>query len=317
MYETGLWAKTMPIGVVAQRLEQGAHNALVGGSNPSRPTIFICTSLLYNPMCKFRSACFTTDLGSYNKKRNLSGEVPMVWYWGYIFCIAALLIFLEFLKPGRTLPQVSGWYMRAIFLNACQLALTLTGGVVYHHAFGEFSVFNISELPSPAQGFIAWFIGTFIFYWWHRLRHESRLCWLIFHQIHHSPARIEVLTSFYKHPIEIFVNTLLSSAIIYCLLGCSWEAAVWYNIFAASGEMFYHSNLSTPRWIGYFIQRPEHHSIHHQYKLHRYNYSDIPLWDKLFGTFKEAERGVFAPKCGYNDGKEQQLFKMLLFRNNY
>ena len=26
-------------GAIAQRLEQGAHNALVGGSNPSRPTI--------------------------------------------------------------------------------------------------------------------------------------------------------------------------------------------------------------------------------------------------------------------------------------
>ena len=25
-------------GAIAQRLEQGAHNALVGGSNPSRPT---------------------------------------------------------------------------------------------------------------------------------------------------------------------------------------------------------------------------------------------------------------------------------------
>lgn len=26
-------------GAIAQRLEQGAHNALAGGSNPSRPTI--------------------------------------------------------------------------------------------------------------------------------------------------------------------------------------------------------------------------------------------------------------------------------------
>ena len=28
------------VGPVAQRLEQSAHNALVGGSNPSGPTIF-------------------------------------------------------------------------------------------------------------------------------------------------------------------------------------------------------------------------------------------------------------------------------------
>ncbi len=240
-----------------------------------------------------------------------------MWNWWIITGVAAFLILLELTKPGRKLPQVSGWYIRAIFLNACQLGLTLISGVVYHRLFPNFSLFNISDLPAWGQGFTAWFIGTFVFYWWHRLRHKSHFCWLVFHQIHHSPARIEVLTAFYKHPIEIFVNTLLSSTIIYFLLGCTLEAAVWYNIFAACGEMFYHSNLATPRWVGYFIQRPEHHSIHHQYKVHHYNYGDIPIWDKLFGTFKEAEQGIFTPRCGYDDGKEQGLLRMLAFRKNY
>jgi hypothetical protein len=31
--------------------------------------------------------------------------------------------------------------------------------------------------------------------------------WLIFHQLHHSPSRIEAVTSFYKHPIEILKDT--------------------------------------------------------------------------------------------------------------
>jgi sterol desaturase/sphingolipid hydroxylase (fatty acid hydroxylase superfamily) len=239
-----------------------------------------------------------------------------MWHWAFIFGVGILLICLELLRPGRKLPEVTGWYARAIFLNTCQLALTLFSGAACRFLFPDLSLLNVQSWPVPAQGFAAWFIGTFVFYWWHRLRHSSDVCWQVFHQIHHSPARIEVLTAFYKHPLEIFVNSLLSSAILYLLLGASLEAAIWYNIFAASGEMFYHSNLKTPRWVGWFIQRPEHHSIHHQYGVHHFNYGDIPVWDRLFGTFKEADEGAFAPRCGFDEDKERSLGWMLLFRKN-
>jgi hypothetical protein len=58
-------------------------------------------------------------------------------------------------------------------------------------------VFRLSDHVSPALGGL---IAYFIFYWWHRWRHESDLLWRLFHQIHHSPQRLEVITSFYKHP---------------------------------------------------------------------------------------------------------------------
>ena len=64
-----------------------------------------------------------------------------------------------------------------------------------------------------------------------------------FHQIHHSPTRIETSTAFYKHPVGIAINSTIASSIVFLLLGGSYEAAGWYNVFAAGGEMFYHSNL--------------------------------------------------------------------------
>ena len=79
---------------------------------------------------------------------------------------------------------------------------------------------------------------------------------------------------------------------IYLFLGCSVEAAAWYNLFAATGEYFYHANLKTPRWLRYIIQTPELHSIHHQLDVHRYNFSDLPIWDRLFGTYKPARTNV-------------------------
>ena len=138
------------------------------------------------------------------------------------------------------------------------------------------------------EGFIGWFVGTFFFYWWHRIRHMQGF-WEMFHQVHHSPARIEAITSFYKHPVEILADSALAAAILYFLLGCSLEGALWFNFFAATGEFFYHSNFKSPRWLKYFIQTPELHSVHHELDVHHYNYADLPIWDRLFGTYRDAD----------------------------
>ena len=55
---------------------------------------------------------------------------------------------------------------------------------------------------------------------------------------------------------------------MFAVLGASPTAGAWFNVFAVLGKYFYHSNLRTPRWVGYILQRPEHHSIHHQLDVH-------------------------------------------------
>ena len=131
-------------------------------------------------------------------------------------------------------------------------------------------------------------MGTFFFSWWHRARHDANFLWGVCHQIHHSPARIELLTAFYKHLIEIVADSMLTAKILYLILGTSIEAAGWYNVFAAFGEYFYHRNIRTSLgWL--FSSAPEHHSTHHHLDLHKFNYGDITLWDRLFGTFLETE----------------------------
>lgn len=231
------------------------------------------------------------------------------------FATIAFLV-LERVIPGRQLPEAPGWYARAAFLNFCQVGLVFVTGVAWHHWVRGGSLFHISHaMPDVAQGFLAWFVGTFFFYWWHRARHDVDFLWRVFHQVHHSPSRIELLTSFYKHPVEIVADSILASSIIYILLGASPEAGAWFNVFAVLGEYFYHSNLRTPHWFGYFLQRPEHHSIHHELDLHAFNYGDITWWDQLFGTFRETDE--FAANCGFPDGHESRLAGMLRFRDSY
>lgn len=234
-----------------------------------------------------------------------------------IITILATIFFLiiERLKPGRKLPQIKNWYYQAILINLVQLLITLATARLWIEIFGEISLFKISNWQSQIlQGLFAWFIGTFFFYWWHRVRHLKGF-WLIFHQIHHSPSRIEAITSFYKHPIEILSDAILSALILYPLLGCSMMGAFWYNCFAGIGEYLYHSNIKTPKWFRYFIQTPELHSIHHQFGVHKYNFGDIPIWDRIFGTYKDTTE--FAERCGFPKNAENKLKEMLLFKDVY
>lgn len=232
-----------------------------------------------------------------------------------IMTIASTALFLvaERVFPGRRLPSSPGWYARALLVNFIQLSITLAAGELVWPVVGAGSVLSLATWNAPAaEGFVAWFVGTFVFYWWHRIRHLPGF-WQVFHQIHHSPSRIELLTSFYKHPIEIAVNSMISGIILYPILGCSILGALWYNFFAATGEYFYHANLRSPSWLRFLIQTPELHSIHHQIDVHACNYSDTPIWDRIFHTYRDTRE--FVPRCGFHGDAEQRLVDMLLFRD--
>ena len=87
----------------------------------------------------------------------------------------------------------------------------------------------------------------------------------------------------------MIVNSIIGSVLVYTLLGLSLEAGAIYTACTALGEFFYHTNVTTPRWIGFFFQRPEMHRIHHQYGRHKNNYGDITWWDMLFGTYENPK----------------------------
>jgi sterol desaturase/sphingolipid hydroxylase (fatty acid hydroxylase superfamily) len=229
----------------------------------------------------------------------------------FIFCACFIL---ERIMPGWPLPLIKTWPIRVLLINAVQIGVVLLAGVSWELWLASWSVFNLSESVPPALGgFIAYFIATFVFYWWHRWRHEFDLLWVGFHQIHHSPRRLEVITSFYKHPGEMIVNSILGSLLVYTLLGLSLEAAAIYTFFTAIGEFFYHTNVKTPRWIGYIFQRPEMHRIHHQTGRHKKNYGDIVWWDMLFGTYENPKE--WKHSCGFTPEREERLADMLVYKD--
>jgi len=101
-----------------------------------------------------------------------------------VIIVAATLLFfvVERILPGRELPEAPGWYARAAFLNVRQVGIVLLAGFAWNRWMQHLSLFHISAaMPPFLQGLLGWFVGTFVFYWWHRARHDVDLLWRICH----------------------------------------------------------------------------------------------------------------------------------------
>ena len=231
-----------------------------------------------------------------------------------LILIAGLMILIERFWPGQSLPTVKGWWLRILLVNLAQLGIVLLAGVAWDRWLAGVSIWRLTDsLGTIGAAAVAYLISTLVYYGWHRVRHESDFFWRLCHQLHHSPQRIEILASFYKHPVEILINSWISALLVYGLLGLSLESAAIYTGLTAVAEYFYHWNVRTPRWVGWLVQRPESHRVHHQYRHHSQNYADLPVWDWLFGTLNNPRK---SPKrCGFDADKEKQVTDMLLFRD--
>jgi sterol desaturase/sphingolipid hydroxylase (fatty acid hydroxylase superfamily) len=220
------------------------------------------------------------------------------------------MLAIEKRRPGRNFPTVKGWLPRAVCVNAFQVLAIFAAGVIWNGWMMRHRLWSAADLGTILGAVLGYLALTFVFYWWHLARHRSDFLWRWLHQIHHSAERLELLTAFYKRPAEIIVDSLFSSAILYLIIGLDPLAASLAVTLSGVGELIYHWNFRTPHWFGYLFQRPESHLMHHQEGLHDYNYSDLPLWDMLFGTFQNPIE--WDGRCGFGPDRERRLFPMLL-----
>ena len=229
-----------------------------------------------------------------------------------VLALGLVMMLVERLKPGRAFPTVATWWTRAIALNAVQVGMVFLAGYTWNGWMVRHRPWSADRLGLYGGALVGYVVITFIYYWWHRWRHQVGFLWRWFHQVHHSPQRIEIITSFYKHPFELLANGLLSSAITYWLVGLDASTATLAVTLTGIAELFYHWNVRTPYWVGYLVQRPESHLIHHQEGLHAFNYADLPLWDMVFGTYWNPRR--WDARCGFA-GRELRLGEMLVGRD--
>jgi sterol desaturase/sphingolipid hydroxylase (fatty acid hydroxylase superfamily) len=107
--------------------------------------------------------------------------------------------------------------------------------------------------------------------------------------------------------------TILSSLCFSLIAGLSAQAITVMLLVTNFFSIFQHANIRTPQWLGYFVQRPESHTLHHGKGLHKYNYSDLPLFDIIFGTFRNPKD--FECETGFYNGASARVVDMLLWQD--
>jgi sterol desaturase/sphingolipid hydroxylase (fatty acid hydroxylase superfamily) len=171
---------------------------------------------------------------------------------------------------------------------------------------------HLDTLSVPVAGLIAFLVTDLITYAIHRVQHNWPWLWRWTHQMHHAAERVDIAGAAIFHPLELLLFAVVSS-VVAVLLGLSPAAAALAGFLAAALGMFSHLNIRTPRWLGYIIQRPEAHSIHHARGVHAYNYGNVMLWDITLGTFRNP--ASFTGPAGFWDGASRKLLPMLVGRD--
>lgn len=202
--------------------------------------------------------------------------------------VAAFFVFLgvEALAPsGREMPAVRHW--RKIGIAGFALTLVVFVGtplLIVPLLPEQMTLIDLSGWG--AWAFVpVWMLTTFLGYWAHRVMHYFDVLWRAGHQLHHSVVRVDMGSAMIFHPVDAIVQQVLTGLLAAGVLGASAEAAGWAGLWGTLVAYYQHWNVRTPAWTGWFIQRPEAHLLHHEKDVHARNFGDMPLWDRLFGTY--------------------------------
>ena len=135
----------------------------------------------------------------------------------------------------------------------------------------------------------------FIYYWVHRMCHESETMWQ-FHRLHHTTKHPTALLLGYADEIQEVFDIVLAPAFAWLLYPIPFDVlVVWIVIHLSiqlhghSGIRLYHGSVMTGpflRPIGLDLIS-EDHDIHHRFGWGKScNYGkQSGVWDTLFGTF--------------------------------
>jgi sterol desaturase/sphingolipid hydroxylase (fatty acid hydroxylase superfamily) len=147
----------------------------------------------------------------------------------------------------------------------------------------------------PAQLLTAIVLWDFVYYWSHRLQHESRYMWAI-HVVHHSSERYNLSTAL-RQPVADAFGTFPPTGAM-CLVGIRPELVATARGVNLLYQYWIHTDVI--RRLGPFervFNTPSHHRVHHganRRYIDRNHGSIFIVWDKLFGTFEpESEPVVY------------------------
>lgn len=232
-------------------------------------------------------------------------------YW--LFGLFAAFAALETLAPARVFPAIRGWRLKGIASAVLYWFISTRAPFLWDAFLGEHTLIDARGLPlwlAAPMAFLAYELGV---YAWHRTMHRSDVLWRAFHQSHHSAERVDIWGALYFHPLDMLGWAFVGSFMLVFVFGFAPEAVLVAFLAATFCGLFQHANLKTTRCLGWFIARPEMHSLHHERGVHRWNYGDIPIWDMVFGTYRNP--ATWNGQAGFYDGASDRIGDLLIGRD--
>ncbi len=169
--------------------------------------------------------------------------------------------------------------------------------------------YEIAPYKFPAEMWWTWvvlfFVDDFVYYWFHRISHESRLFWN-FHVVHHSSEYYNLSVAVRQSWFSGTLHWIFYAPIM--LIGFApWMFAVMHG-FNLIYQFWIHTrfvNRMGP--LEYVLNTPSHHRVHHGVNnpyLDK-NYAGVLIvWDRIFGSFvsetEEPRYGIIKPIRSYN-----------------
>ncbi len=140
------------------------------------------------------------------------------------------------------------------------------------------------------------FLEDFIYYWNHRIAHESRFFWAS-HVVHHSSKKYNLSTALRQTWTGSFYTFIFWIPLVF--IGFHPLMILTQQSISLLYQYWIHTELinKLPKWYEAIFNTPSHHRVHHatnpQY-LDRNHAGIFIIWDKLFGTFEpEVEKPVY------------------------
>jgi sterol desaturase/sphingolipid hydroxylase (fatty acid hydroxylase superfamily) len=230
-----------------------------------------------------------------------------------VFGVLGLLALCELVAPARRFPKLRWWRVKGLLYFVAYLAIATLVPSAVGGWLGQFQLVDLSHLGVGLGTLVGVLVLELVSYGWHRALHRVPFLWRWFHQMHHSAERMDVFGAFVFHPFDVVGFSLMGSVALVLLVGLDPVAAGLANVIVFAAVVLGHTNIRTPRWLGYIVQRPENHALHHQRGVHGYNYADFSIVDMVFGTFKNP--AVWQEKAGFYDGASERVVDMLRGRD--
>ncbi|WND04090.1 sterol desaturase family protein [Temperatibacter marinus] len=223
------------------------------------------------------------------------------------------LMTLEALFSARPQPITPYWRTRSLIAYVIYFFVAVYLPMLWDPLLVDYQLFDLKHLSFELSLLISFLVFEFGLYFWHRLLHDSTFLWRTCHQLHHSAERVDIFGAFYFSPLDMVGFTFLGSFCMAFLIGVDPQVMTVFLIGGAFLNMFTHTAIKTPQWLGYFIQRPEGHSVHHGKGIHYKNFSEFSFVDMIFGTWENPKN--YQEEQGFYHGASTRIPEMLVFKD--